>query len=47
MARRVWRAGMRETAVRMDGGKVALRNTGMTVKATRQCEKEWRALVHS
>ena len=33
----------------MDGVKVALGNTGMTVEAARQCakdQKEWRALVH-
>ena len=33
----------------MDGLKVALGNTGITVKAARQCTKElteWRALVH-
>ena len=30
----------------MNGVKVALGNRGMTVKAARQCAKEWRALVH-
>ena len=33
----------------MDGVKMALGNTGMTVEAARQCakdRKEWRALVH-
>ena len=33
----------------MDGVKVALGNTGMTVEAARQCakdRKEWTALVH-
>ena len=30
----------------MDGVKVALSSRGMTVEATRQCVKEWRALVH-
>ena len=33
----------------MDGVKVALGNSGMTVEAARQCakdRKEWRALVH-
>ena len=30
----------------MDGVKVALGNRGLTVEAVRQCEKEWRALVH-
>ena len=33
----------------MDGVKVALGNSGMTVVAARQCaddRKEWRALVH-
>ena len=42
-----WRAGTRETEVRLDGCvKVALGNRGMTVEAARQCAKEWRALVH-
>ena len=33
----------------VDGVKVALGNSGMTVEAARQCEKDrkkWRALVH-
>ena len=37
---------MRETEVMLDGVKVALGNTGMTVAAALQCPKEWRALVH-
>ena len=39
----------RPRLVWMDGVKVALGNRGMTVKAARQCAKdwkEWRALVH-
>ena len=31
-----WRAGTRETEVRLDGVKVALGNRGMTVEAARQ-----------
>ena len=34
----------------MDGVKVALSNTGMTVEAAQQCaedRKEWRVLVHN
>ena len=30
----------------MDGVKVPLGNTGMTVETARQCAKEWKALVH-
>ena len=30
----------------MDGVKVVLGNSGITVEAARQCAKEWRALVH-
>ena len=57
MARRVlmalgskWRAGARETEVRLDGWCVgALGNTGMTVEDDRQCpkdRKQLRVLVH-
>ena len=56
MARRVLMAEVSAVRVRgrpmlgwMDGVKVALGNTGMTVEAARQCakdRKEWRALVH-
>ena len=49
MARRVWRAAIREIEVRMDGVKVPLDDRGMTVEAVRQCvkdRKESRALVH-
>ena len=45
-----WRAGTRETEVRLDGRvKVALGNRGMTVEVTHQFakeRKEWRALEH-
>ena len=45
-----WRAGRgRRRLGWMEGVKVALGNTGMTVEAVRQCakdRKEWRALVH-
>ena len=46
-----WRAGTRETEVRLDGWceLVALGKKGMTVEAARQCAKdriEWRALIH-
>ena len=40
-----WRAGTRETVVRLDGWCEG----GMTVEAGRQCakdRKEWRSLVH-
>ena len=43
------RARGRPRLVWMDGVKVALGNSGMTVGAERQCakdRKEWRALVH-
>ena len=43
------RVGGRPRIGQMDGVKVALGNRGMTVEATRQCEKdrkEWRTLVH-
>ena len=56
MARRVLMAEINGGWVRdrprlgwMDGVKVALGNTGMTVEAVRECtkdRKEWRALVH-
>ena len=56
MARRVLMAEVSRGRVRgtprlgwMDGVKVALGNTKMTVEAPRQCSndrKEWRALVH-
>ena len=56
MARRVLMAEVSGVRVRgrprvgwMDGVKVALGNTGMTVDAARQCAKdtkEWKALVH-
>ena len=56
MARRVLMAEVSGGRVRgrsrlgwMDGVKVALGNTGMTVEAERQCakhRKEWRALEH-
>ena len=56
MARRVLMAEVSGGRVRgrprlgwMDGVKVALGNTGMTVKAARLCDndrKAWRALVH-
>ena len=45
-----WRAGTRETEVRLDGWcKGGLVQQRMTVETTRQCakdRKEWRALVH-
>ena len=45
-----WRAGTRETEVRLDERvKVALGNRGMTVEVTRQFakeRKEWRALEY-
>ena len=53
MARRVMMAEVRRERVRwtprlgwMDGVKMTLGNSGMTVEAARQCAKEWRALVH-
>ena len=56
MARRVFMAEVSGGLVRgsprllwMDGVKVALRNSEMTVESARQCVKdriEWRALVH-
>ena len=56
MARRVLMAEVSGGRVRrrprlgwMDGVKVALGNSGMTVEAARQCakdRKEWRALLH-
>ena len=56
MTRRVLTAEVSEGRVRgrqrlgwMDGVKVALDNSGVTVEAERQCvkyRKEWRALVH-
>ena len=53
MARRVLMAEVSGGRVRgrprlgwMDGVKVALGNSGMTVEAVCQCAKEWRALVH-
>ena len=56
MARRVLMAEVSGGRVRgrprlgwMDGVKVALGNSGMTVEAARQCAKDrkaWRALVH-
>ena len=56
MARLVLMAEVSEGRVRgrprlgwMDGVKLALGNSGMTVEAARQCAKdwiEWRALVH-
>ena len=56
LARRVLMAEVSRGRVRgkpwlgwMDGVKVALGNTGMTMEAARQCakdQKEWRALVY-
>ena len=53
MARRVLMAEVSGGRVRgrrrlcwMDGMKVALGNSGMTVEAARKNRKEWRAMVH-